>query len=72
VNIARLQKPRNSSPFLEPEYSLPSGTYGGEDISSYWTTLRKRKKKKYILEMERESTRSHVVEKSLWKRRRTE
>jgi len=43
VNIARLQKPRNSSPFLEPEDSLPSGTYEGEDVSSYWTTYENEK-----------------------------
>jgi hypothetical protein len=35
-----------------------------EDVSSYWMTLKNKK----ILETERGITRSHYVEKSLWKR----
>jgi hypothetical protein len=36
-----------------------------EDVSSYWMTLRKRER---MLEIRRGSTRSHIMENSLWKR----
>jgi hypothetical protein len=38
-----------------------------EGVSSYWTTLRKTE----VLETERGSTRSYLLENSLWKRLRT-